>query len=263
MIQDEKLSQAHNFLRRRIPYRLRIGIILGSGLGVVRDAFHSEIAFPYKEIPYFPISTVPGHRGRLLIARRGRTRVLIMDGRVHRYEGYSFEQVTFPIKVMHRLGIRSLVITNAAGSLTEWLVPGDLMLIEDHVDLMFNVSPELSGSLVFHKSYYSKRLIDLAESIALSQKVRIRRGVLVASTGPTYETPAEVEVARKAGGHAVTMSTIPEVTMCHALGISVLGISLITNMAAWHGGGHREVIELARKGSSNLKRLITGVIDAM
>lgn len=262
MKDNKKIGEAHRFLRRKIPYRLSIGIVLGSGLGLVRTAFETEISFQYAEIPNFPVSTVAGHRGRLLIGKRGKKRVAIMDGRVHRYEGYAFDEVTFPAKVLHRLGVRVLIITNAAGSITQDLQPGDLMLIEDHVDLMWNVMPA-PRRVKSHKPYYSVRLIKLAETIARSKKLRLRRGVLIGSTGPTYETPAEVELARRAGGDALTMSTIPEVTMCHALGISVLGISLITNMAAWHGGGHEEVIELARKGSRNLKTLIASIVDAM
>mgnify|MGYP000014574558 CR=1 FL=1 len=260
---DYSVDQAYRFLRARIPFRIRIGIILGSGLGPVRDAFKVEMAFPYNSIPNFPVSTVAGHKGRLLVGKRGSKRALIMDGRIHRYEGYSFEKVTFPIRVMHKFGVRIIIVTNAAGSISDFLKPGDLMLIEDHVDLMWNVVSDLGKAHVMKKPYYSAKLLEVAERVAVSHKLPVKKGVLVAATGPTYETPSEVELARKAGGHAVTMSTIPEVTMCHALGISVVGISLITNIAAWHGGGHEEVIRLARMGAKNLRNLIAGLIDAL
>jgi len=163
---------------------------------------------------------------------------------------------------MYRLGVRRMIVTNAAGSISQNLKPGDLMLIEDHIDLMGNVVRGF-GARTVRKAYYSRKLLAIAERVALTSNLGITRGVLVGSIGPTYETPSEVELARKAGGHAVTMSTIPEVTMCALLGLPVVGISLITNVAAWHGGGHEEVIELARKGVGNLKVLIVGLIDAM
>jgi purine-nucleoside phosphorylase len=261
---ETRAREAAQYLRRSVPYRVRTAIVLGSGLGNVRKAFETLEVFPYKTIPHFPVSTVRGHSGRLVLGKRNKARVMIMEGRVHRYEGYSFNQVTFPVRVFSELGVTVMIITNAAGSISRRLQPGDIMLIEDHVDLMWTGVPGLThGPQAIHKPYYAKGLLDIAEKVAVDEGIPAKRGVLIAGTGPSYETPAEVSFSRKIGGDAATMSTIPEVTLCHQLGIAVLGVSVITNVAASHGGGHEEVIDSARKGSRHLKRLILGVINSM
>jgi purine-nucleoside phosphorylase len=261
---ETRAEEAARYLRRSMPARVKTGIVLGSGLGGVRKAFETLDVFPYQSIPNFPVSTVRGHSGRLVLGKHNRARVIIMEGRVHRYEGYSFNQVTFPVRVFRELGVSMMIITNAAGSISNRLAPGDIMLIEDHVDLMWTGVPGLTKApQAIHKPYYSKRLLDLADRVAVEVGIPAKRGVLVAGTGPSYETPAEVSFSRKIGGDAATMSTIPEVTLCHQLGMAVLGVSVITNVAASHGGGHEEVIGFARKGSHHLKRLILGVIDSM
>ena len=260
----EGIGQAVAYLRKFIPFRVRVGLVLGSGLGVVREQFRAVAEIPYGEIPHFPISTVHGHVGRLIVGRRGTHRVLIMDGRVHRYEGYSFEKVTFPIAVLHKLGVTTAIITNAAGAVNRRLVPGDIMLITDHIDLMWQgVSDVSSGPQAIHKPYYSKRLTEIALEIGASGSIPVKKGVLLAQTGPSYETRAEVEFARKSGADAATMSTVPEVTVCHMLGISVLGLSVITNVAASHGSGHEDVVSSAEEAGRNLGRLIVGILGKM
>jgi len=261
---DSRADEAAEYLRKSIPFRMRTGIVLGSGLGAVREAFKTVRTFAYKEIPHFPVSTVKGHEGRLIVAKRGRHGVVIMDGRVHPYEGYAFNTVTFPVRVFRRLGVSTMIITNASGSVSNRFGPGDILLIEDHIDLMWRSVSELSrGPQVMHRPYYSKRLTELAADLGVARGIAVKKGVLLATTGPSYETPAEVEFARTAGADAATMSTIPEVTLCHELGIAVLGMSLITNVAAGHSGGHEEVVGFAEKGSRNLRAIIAGVIDAI
>ncbi len=254
---EAEIKAATGFIRRSVPFRARLGIILGSGLGGVRDAFRTVRAFPYGEIPHFPVSSVPGHMGRLILGSKGKLKVFIMDGRVHLYEGYSFGKVTFPVHVLRELGVSAMIITNASGGVSPKLKPGDLMLIDDHVDLMWKGVPGMSdGPQSWHRPYYSRRLSDLAEERATRIGVSLKRGVLVASTGPSYESRAEVEFARKIGADAATMSTVPEVTVCHRLGMAVLGLSLVTNLAPAGGAGHEEVVAAAKKGSRNLQRLI-------
>jgi purine-nucleoside phosphorylase len=257
---EAAVAAAAEYLSRRVPYQVGLGIVLGSGLGGVRKAFRAVRAFPYRDIPHFPVSTVEGHRGELVLGRRGKVDAWIMDGRVHLYEGHDILRVTFPARVLARLGAATMIITNAAGAVNPKLRPGDVMLIESHIDLMWKVVPEVtSGPLIRHRPYYSKRMLDLAESVAGRIGIRARKGVLLASTGPSYETGSEVEFARKIGADAATMSTIPEVTVCHQLGITVLGMSLLTNVAAQPKAGHEEVLVSARRGSKHLEKLILAV----
>lgn len=259
-----EVGQAAAFLRKGLASDARFAVVLGSGLGRARSAFRVRRRIDYADIPNFPVSTVPGHRGELLLGERGRRRAWIMDGRVHRYEGHSFSRITLPVRVLDALGVRTMIITNSAGGVGPGVEPGDLMLIQDHIDLLWGGLRELSHeSTVVHKPYYSRNLIELAEEVARGAGLPVKKGVLLATTGPTYETRAEVDFARKVGADAVSMSTVPEVTACHDLGISVLGVSLITNLAAQHSGGHQKVIDFAAAASKNLSTLISGVIDAL
>jgi purine-nucleoside phosphorylase len=254
---EAAVDEAAAYLRRRVPHTANLGMVLGSGLGGVRDAFRTVRAFPYGEIPHFPVSTVHGHRGELVLAAREGIKAWIMDGRVHLYEGHDYLRVTFPMRVLARMGVSAVIITNAAGALSPKLKPGDIMLIEDHINLMWKPVPGVSkGPLVKHNPYYSRRMLDLAEGVARDLGVRAKRGVLQASSGPSYETRSEADFARKIGADAATMSTIPEVTLCRQLGVTVLGMSLVTNVVAEPSVGHDEVLVSAREGSKNLQRMI-------
>ena len=208
------VAMAVDFIRRSVPFHVRLGIILGSGLGEARDAFRIVRTFRYEEIPHFPVSTVPGHMGRLIVGSKGKLRVYIMDGRVHRYEGYSFERVTLPVVVLRELGVSTMIVTNAAGAVSRRFAPGDVMLIADHIDLMWKGVPQLSGRPhIWHRPYYSERLTELAAELGLRMGIRTKRGVLLATPGPSYESRSEAEFARKIGADAVTMSTIPDSIM--------------------------------------------------
>jgi purine-nucleoside phosphorylase len=259
---EAQAAEAAAYLKATMPFRVRTGIILGSGLGIVRRAFETVHTVPYEKIPHFPVSTVQGHSGRLVLGKLGRKHIFIMEGRVHRYEGYPYRLVTFPVRVLRRLGVGLMIISNAAGAVSKRFKPGDIMLIEDHIDLMWKGVPGISkGPQAVHKPYYSSRLLDIAAEVAVAEGVKAGRGVLIARTGPSYETVSEVDFSRKVGADAATMSTIPEVTLCRQLGIAVLGLSVITNVAGTHGGGHEAVIDFAEKGSRDLRRLILGVLD--
>jgi purine-nucleoside phosphorylase len=259
-----RIEQARRFLSGAAPFAVRTGLVLGSGLGPVREAFKTERAMAYREIPHFPVSTVSGHRGQLVFARRGPHRLAILDGRVHRYEGYGWSQVTFPVRVLAALGVRTMIITNASGSVGDRMKPGDIMVLDDHVDLIWKGIADLScRPPAVHRPYYSRRLSALALEVALAEGIRARPGVLLGTTGPCYETRAEVDFARGLGADAVTMSTVPEVTVCRQLGVSVLGLSVVTNVAASHQGGHEGVIDFAARAGRDLRTLVVGVLDAL
>ncbi len=240
----------------------QILIILGSGLGSVREGFRVRDSLPYGEIPGFPVSTVSGHRGQLLLAERNRKHIFIMDGRVHLYEGYPFWKVTLPVVALIGAGVRKVIVTNAAGSVSPFLEPGDLMIIVDHINMMWG-KVRVSNLKSRRMPYYNRSLIEAAIEIGMRLRLPLKTGVLLATTGPSYETPAEVEFARKIGADAVTMSTIPEVTVCRTLGVPTLGISLITNRAARHIGGHKKVVDFASRSSENLKELLQALVDTI
>lgn len=261
---EEWVEEARSYLAPALPYPVKISLTLGSGLGPVRGAFETLRAFPYGEIPHFPVSTVAGHRGELVVAKHGSRRLIILDGRVHRYEGYSWSQVTLPARVLHALGVTTMILTNASGAVSPGLKPGDILLIQDHIDLMWKgVAGVSKGPQALRRPYYSKRMTDLVQETAIAKGIAVKRGVLLATTGPAYETKREVEFARKLGADSVTMSTVPEVTVCHELGVSVIGLSLITNVAASHAGGHAKVVDFAETASRNLRELVLGVLEVI
>jgi purine-nucleoside phosphorylase len=234
----EHISDAVAFIRKRTPLVPQAGIILGSGLGDVVDSIEADAVIPYAEIPHAARSSVVGHSGRLVVGRAGELPVAIMQGRVHCYEGHEIEDVVFLARVLARLGVRSAVVTNAAGGVNEAFRPGDLMLISDHVN-MLGVNPlrgpnfdELGVRFPDMSEAYSPALRKLAREAAGEAGVTLKEGVYIALPGPSYETPAEIRALRTLGADAVGMSTVPEVIALVHMGVPVLGISCITNMAA-------------------------------
>jgi purine-nucleoside phosphorylase len=258
---DDSAGRAAAYLRAHLVPKADFGLILGSGLGMVREAFEVEREIPYGEIPGFPVSSVPGHRGRLALAVRRGKRILIMDGRVHFYEGYPLSRVILPVRTLAALGVSTVFVTNAAGGVDPSLRPGSIMIIEDHINMMWERMPGLSREGVLHRPFYAPALVDLAERIAFSRGIAVRRGTLLGTTGPSYETPSEAAMSRRIGADAVTMSTIPEVSACHCLGIPVLGFSLITNVAGSGHEGHQKVVDFAARAGHNLKELIPRIMD--
>ena len=247
-----------------------IGLILGSGLGVLAEEIEDSTAIQYKEIPHFPVSTVEGHRGQLVIGKLSGKTVICMQGRFHYYEGYSIYQVTYPVRVMQQLGISKLIVTNSAGGINTEFRPGDLMLIEDHINLM-GVNPLVGRNIdSFGPRFpdmsetYDRQLAKKAEEAAEGLSIKLRKGVYAALTGPSYETPAEIRYLRTIGADAVGMSTVPEVIVANHGGISVLGISCITNMAAGVLPGtltHRDVVDAAKTAAGDFIRLIRKIVE--
>lgn len=258
-----------NFIKEKIgDFVPEIGIILGSGLGDFADEFES-VKISYNEIPGFHISEVEGHKGQLVFAEVEGKKVVMMQGRYHFYEGYSMSVITYPIKVMKLLGVKNLIITNAAGAIHKGFLPGDLMLIKDHINFM-GTNPligknadELGTRFPDMSHVYKKDLIRIALGRALELGINLKEGVYIATTGPSYETPAEIKMFHMLGADAVGMSTVPEAIIATYCSINVLGISCLTNYAAGVIDvplSHDEVIETAAKVKENFKKLLLGII---
>jgi purine-nucleoside phosphorylase len=243
-------------VRGRTKVRPAVALVLGSGLGAFADTMAGAARIPYRDIPHFPTATAIGHRGEMVVGSASDTPVVVMNGRVHYYEGYSPAEIVFPIRVLGRLGIKIIVMTNAAGSVNVNYKPGELMIITDHINFMginplVGANEEAFGLRFFDMSdAYDPKLQDVAEKACAKVGMTVRRGVYIAFNGPSYETPAEIKASRTLGADAVGMSTVPEVIAARHLGIRVLAISCITNMAAGvikkklH---HDEVLQVAEK----------------
>ena len=237
MVSDAReIGKAVRYITGRVKQRPRIGIILGTGLGGLVDEIEIGKALKYADIPGFPQSTVEGHAGRLIFGRCAGKDVVVMQGRVHFYEGYPLSQVIFPVRVMRRLGVEILVVSNAAGGLHPNFSPGDVMLISDHINftgqnpLIGPNDDSMGPRFPDMTAVYDQGLIELAEQAALEEKINLRKGVYAGVTGPSMETPAETRFLRMAGADAVGMSTIPEVIVAVHGGMRVLGLSAIANV---------------------------------
>jgi purine-nucleoside phosphorylase len=252
--------------------QLQFGIILGSGLGSVADSVQNSISIPYEELPGWPLSTVIGHAGRMIIGQLENKNVLVMQGRIHFYEGYSMQIVTMPIRVMQRLGINCLIITNAAGGVNPTFIPGDVMLITDHLNLMgMSGQNPLSGPNLDEfgprfpdmSQAYDRDLMEITRKIAHEKGINLQEGVYAGLSGPSFETPADLRFLRAAGVDAVGMSTVPEVTVARHGSMDVLGFSGISNKANLDGSTvttHEEVLEAGRIIAPKIETLIRGVL---
>lgn len=250
-------------------FQPEIGIILGSGLGELADEY-CDYAIPYTEIPNFVKSTVQGHKGRLVFADISGKKIVMMQGRNHFYEGHTMEEITYPVKVMKTLGVKTLILTNAAGAVNESFKPADLMIIKDHINFM-GTNPligknddTLGERFPDMSEIYKKNLIELSKKCAKDLCIDIKEGVYWANSGPSYETPAEINMIRILGGDAVGMSTVPEAIVGNYCGLNILGISCITNAASSETSGklsHEEVIEAANKAKIKFKSLILSVLQ--
>jgi purine-nucleoside phosphorylase len=264
-----RAEEAARTIRGRAPTEPQIAIVLGSGLGGFADEFEDSVALPYRDIPGFVSSTAQGHVGSLVIGKVEGVPVVAMQGRVHYYEGYSLEEVTFPIRTFKLLGIKTLILTNAAGGIDVQLSQGALMVISDHLNLMgVNVlrgpNDERFGPRFPDMSeVYSRDLQELATEEARALGITVRRGIYAALQGPSYETPAEIHMLRAFGADAVGMSTVPEAIVARHMGMKVLGISCITNMAAGISESpinHEEVMETGQKVRESFTHLLRRVI---
>jgi purine-nucleoside phosphorylase len=263
----ERAEEAAAFIREGIAVKPRVAIVLGSGLGSFAERIEQAVSISYTEIPHFPRPTVEGHSGRLVVGTAAGTPVAVMQGRVHGYEGYSPEEVTFPARVLGRLGITTLVVTNAAGGVRLDLQQGQLVLLSDHINLtgrnpVAGPNDERFGPRFFDMTNaYSKRLRQLAHSAA-----EFAEGVYLAVSGPSFETPAEIRAFRSLGADLVGMSTVHEVIVARHMGIEVLGISCVTNMAAGileQPINHQEVMETGARVQAQLTALLLKLLPAL
>ena len=267
--------EAADFLLKRLPFKAKIGIILGSGLGELGNKIEDPTIIPYSEIPNFAHSTAIGHKGNFICGKLGGVPVVAMQGRFHYYEGYPMERVTFPVRVMKLIGIETLFVSNAAGGINNTYHVGDLMIIRDHINNLPNplIGPNMEEFGVRFPDMtraYDRDLIARAERIAKEENIEVRKGVYVGLTGPSYETPAEYLFYQRVGGDAIGMSTVPEVLVARHAGIRVFGMSVITN-EGWHFEGDytndaQEVIDAANAASERMghifQRLISEIAEA-
>ncbi len=270
-----QFDQAADAIRARIDIKPHIGIILGSGLNEVAASVGRAVVIPYNDLPHWPVSTVEGHVGRLVIGELEGQPVLVMQGRIHFYEGYSMGQVTLPVRVMQRLGVEMLIVTNAAGGVNPDFVPGDVMLITDNLNLMgmSGLNPlmgpnldELGPRFPDMSQAYDKELGVIARKVAAENGITLREGVYCGLTGPSFESPADLRFLRLAGADAVGMSTVPEVIVARHGGLRVLGLSGISNKANLDGSTvttHQEVIEAGKIITPKMELIIRGLLRAL
>jgi len=272
----DQVAEAASLLKSKLgSLAPRVGVVLGSGLGAVADAVADPVIVPYGEIPHFPRSTVEGHSGRMVAGRVGDAAVLIMQGRVHFYEGYSPLEVTFPMRVLGMLGVRAVILTNAAGGIKDGYRVGQLVVLADHINMMdwnplngpneprFGLRAGTGLRFFDMTEAYSKALRELAKAAATEEGFVLEEGVYLATPGPSFETPAEVRAFRSLGATLVGMSTVPETIVARHMGIEVLGISCVTNLAAGLGStplSHEEVYEAGHKVESRLAALLKRLV---
>ena len=267
-----RAEHAARTIRARTALDGRIAVVLGSGLGGLADEFEEAVRIPYAEIPGFAASTVAGHSGSLVIGKVGQVPVVAMQGRVHFYEGYSLEEVTFPIRTFKLLGIDALLLTNAAGGINVQLSEGALMIISDHLNLM-GANPlrgpndeRFGPRFPDMTEVYSRELQETVVEEANVLGIEVRRGIYAALSGPSYETPAEIHMLRAFGADAIGMSTVPEAIVARHMGMKVLGISCITNMAAGIGDqpiNHEEVMEIGNRVRATFTVLLRRIIGRL
>jgi len=265
----DQIQEAARAIQARWHGKPRVGIILGTGLGGLAEEIEAEAVFAYQDIPHFPVPTVISHAGRLVCGKLAGQTVLAMEGRFHFYEGYSMEEVTLPVRVFHLMGIRSLVLTNAAGGAAPHLSPGSLMAIVDHINMM-GENPlrgpnddRFGPRFPDMTSVYTPAYVEAAHEVAREIGVVLFEGVYMGLRGPSYETPVEVRMMRKLGADAVGMSTVPEATVARHCGMNVLAISCITNVAAGFSStaiNHNEVMMVGERAGKQLAELIVKVL---
>lgn len=269
MSELDKVAQATRCIKGKASISPEVGLILGSGLGVMADQLTDSVKVPYADIPNFPVSTVDGHAGNLVLGELSGCTIVAMQGRFHFYEGYALKEVTFPVRVMKALGAHTLIVTNAAGGINENWQSGDLMLIRDHINFT-NQNPLIGANeadwgprFPDMSQAYDPDLRKLAHDVAKEQGIRLREGIYAGVTGPSYETPAEIRMLRTLGGDAVGMSTVSEVIVARHMAMKVLGISCVTNMAAGvldQPLSHEEVVETAARVRETFMTLVTGIV---
>jgi len=266
------ITEAADFIRSKVDFKPKIGIILGTGLGSLADGIEIVGKVEYGDIPHFPVSTVESHKGRLLLGNLKGKPVIALQGRFHYYEGYTLQKATFPVRVLKELGIEILIISNACGGLNPQFNRGDIMIITDHINLLGNnplIGPNdetLGPRFPDMYNCYDKELVGLAESIALEQKLPVRKGIYVAVAGPNLETAAEYRFLRIIGADVVGMSTVHEVIVARHQGTKVMGFSIITDMGlpdALEPCSLEDVIGAASRAEPKLRDLIAGCVEKL
>ena len=267
-----EIDAATDAVRARLTTEPQIALILGSGLGELAESIENPVIIPTHEIPFWPQSTVPGHKGRLVIGELEGKQVLVLQGRTHYYEGHSVSKIGLPIRVMQRLGIKTLILTNASGGLHDDFYPGDIMLIKDHLALlpMAGENPlrgpnldEFGPRFPDMSAIYNPELIELAEDVANGLGLKLHQGVYVCLSGPSFETPADCRFLKMVGVDAVGMSTVPEAIVAKHGGMDILGFATITNKIDPDGtnkASHEEVLEVGDQLAPNLMKIIRGVL---
>jgi len=268
----EKIQEASGYIKAKIGNSPEIGLILGSGLGDLADEIEAPVVIDYKDIPHFPVSTVVGHAGQLIIGRLQGKEVVAMKGRFHFYEGYSMQEITFPVRVMKALGVKILMVTNACGGLNPDLYAGALMIINDHINMMGS-NPlighnheELGPRFPDMSTAYERELVELAHRVAKEQEVETKEGVYIGISGPNYLSKAELRMIIRMGADAVGMSTVPEVIVAKHGGMKVLGIACVTDMAipdALESISHEQVMEMANQTKPKFIRLVKGILKEL
>jgi purine-nucleoside phosphorylase len=271
----EQIDQAADAIRKQISTRPRVGMILGSGLNSLAESVQQAVTIPYRDLPNWPISTVHGHTGQLVIGELEGQAVFVMQGRIHFYEGYNMSQITLPVRVMLRMGLEMMFVTNAAGGVNPEFVPGDVMLITDNLNLigMMGANPlmgpnidELGPRFPDMSQAYDRELMTIARQVASHEKLPLREGIYCALSGPSFEGPADLRFLRMAGADAVGMSTVPEVIVAKHGGMRVLGFSGISNKANLDGSTvttHEEVIEAGKIITPKIEKIIRGVLRSL
>jgi purine-nucleoside phosphorylase len=262
---NKKLSRTLDFLGSRIRLKPETGIILGSGFGDIANLVKEKQLIPYQKIAHFPVSTVRGHKGNLITGKIGKRNVIIMQGRAHYYEGYSMSEVAFLVRVMAGLGIKKLIVTTSVGGIKEGFNKGDLMIIKDHINLIGEnpLRGEKKDPFIDMSSAYDKRFQGIAVRTGKKSGLKMHKGILAALPGPSYETPAEINMLKRLGADAVCMSTVPEVIMARYLGLKVLGIALISNMAAGISPkplSHADVVQAGKEKMKEAAALIEYIV---
>ncbi len=268
----KQLAETTAFIKNKVQAEAAIGIILGSGLGNLANEIKTEVAIPYSDIPHFPVSTVEGHTGRLILGELSGKKVWVMSGRFHFYEGYSAQQVAYPVRVMHMLGVKTLLLSNAAGGVNTNFKVGDLMIINDHISL-FTINPllgkneEVLGTRFPDMSEpYCKQIIKKAKAIATSNNIDLKEGVYTGVTGPTFETRAEYKLIHVLGGDAVGMSTVQENIVAVHCGMKVFATSVITDLGIREEENiitHEEVLQAAKEAEPKLTLLFKEIVKCL
>ena len=271
----KEIDEARNFIQKKTKLHPKVAIILGSGLGSLAELVINAVIIPYKEIPHWPISTVQGHAGRLSLGTLEGTPVMVMQGRAHYYEGFPMDVITFPIRVMERMQIPSLIVTNAAGAIQPDFKPGDVMLIKDHISLigMTGLNPlrgpnldEFGERFPDMSQAYDRFYLQTVRRIAQEKRIQLREGVYACLSGPSFETPADLRFLRTIGADAVGMSTVPEVIVARHGRMHVLGLSGISNKANLDGNTkttHEEVLEAGKIITPKLQLIIQGFLKTL